>query len=260
MYQFAASVSGKDNLNSKNGILIDAQFPLGGIFEDHLEKNIRELTPQLKKLSKKIYKSRNMLKYSVAERAEMNTFFLLSKNPEASFKPGNIYKNTSILKNIHRSGKITFRKKDFFNEEKIKSEEKNCGTDAARIRALKNKMDEFNKSIIPILIEITPECDYVQNSWKGAKFIFGVLWPSKFSDDTDTEKHIKLGEGRLFRKLPLKYKDKVYFLLLHSDYQSILPISPLRSIKPILRAKKELLADIQHWSASHASRPGKTEF
>ena len=62
MYQFAASVSGEKNLSPSNGILIDAQLPLGNIFQDHLEKHIRELTPELKRLSGKIYKSRKLIK------------------------------------------------------------------------------------------------------------------------------------------------------------------------------------------------------
>ncbi|MFA6550700.1 MAG: hypothetical protein WCT36_05110 [Candidatus Gracilibacteria bacterium] len=260
MYQFAASVSGEKNLNSDNGILVDAQLPLGGIFQDHLETYIRNLTPELKRLSRKIYTSRTMSKYSVAERAQMNTFFLLSKNPEACLKPGNIYKTNTILKKIHRSGKVVFRKKDFYNEEKVNSDKTKCAGDATKLKTLTQKMKDFNKRIIPILIEVTPECDYVQKNWKGAKFIFGVLWPEKFLDNTDTEKYLKHAEGRFFHKLPVKYNDRVYFFVLHSDYHCILPLSPIQSTKPMLRAKKELLADIQHWSSAHASRPGKTEF
>ena len=260
MYQFAASISGEKNLSSGNGILIDAQLPLGGIFQDHLETHIRELTPELKRLSRKIYSSRTMSRYSVAERAQMNTFFLLSKKPEVCLKPGNIYKADSILKKVHRSGKIIFRKKDFYNEEKVNSDKTKCAGNSSSLSSLTHKMKDFDKRIIPLLIEVTPECDYVQKNWKGAKFIFGVLWPEKFSDNTDTEKYLKYAEGKFFRKLPIKYNNQVYFFVLHSDYHCVLPLSSIQSVKPILRAKKELLADIQHWASAHASRPGKTEF
>lgn len=260
MYQFAASVSGEKNLNSSNEILIDAQLPLGGILHDHLEKHIRELTPELKRLSRKIYISKNLPKYNAMERAQMNTFFLLSKNPEVCLKPGNIYKATSILKKIHRSGKIIFRKKDFYNEQKIKSDKVNCKGNQIKLKDLTKKMKEFDNRIIPILVEVTPECDYIQDNWKGARFIFGVLWPDKFLDNNNTDKYIQSAEGKIYRKLLIKHNNSVYFLLLHSAYQCFIPLSAVKSVKPMLHARKELLSDIQHWLGSHASRPGKTEF
>ncbi len=252
MYQFAASVSGEKNLNSGNGILIDAQLPLEGIFQDHLETHIRKATPDLKRLSRKIYTSRKMSKYSALERAQMNTHFLLSQNPEVCLKPGNIYKTGSVLSQVHRSSKITFHKRDFYEKGKLTKRSSDTSIDA--------KIKELDKKIIPIVIEVTPDCDYVQKNWKGARFIFGILWPNLFSDNSETKDYLKKAEKKFFPPLLLKYKNVVYSLVLHSDYQCILPLSPIRSVKPILRAKKELLADIQHWSASHASRPGKTEF
>jgi len=252
MYQFAASVSGK-NLNSGKSILIDAQLPLSGIFQDHLETSIRKTTPDLLRLSQKIYRLRNSSRYSDSEKAEMNTYFLLVSNSLGpSLKPGNIYKATSVLRKVHRNSKVTFKKKDFCDTNKLKSRR----TDPV----VNTKLKELNKKIIPVLIEITPECDYVQKNWRNARFIFGVLWPHTFSDNSKTKEYLKDAKQKLFPPILIKYKGTIYFLAFHSDYQFTLPLSTLKSIKPIIRARKELLADVQHWSAMHASRPGKTEF
>jgi hypothetical protein len=250
MYQFAVSISGKKNIHPDNGILIDAQLPLGGIFQDYLETYIMELTSNLKRLSKKIYAKKNP-EFSDPERAQMNTFFLLSKNPEAKIKPGNIYRTASIFKGVDPNGRVKFQKKDFYNKEKISSDIKNNKPDVSK---------ELGKRVIPILIEVTPECDYVQQNWRGARFIFGVLWPVKFSNNVNTEKYIKQAGEKIFHRIPVNYNHELYFLMFHSDYQCILPLSLVKFTKPILRARKELLTDIQHWSAMHASRPGKTEF
>lgn len=252
MYQFAASVSGK-NLNSGKNILIDAQLPLSGIFQDHLETSIRKTTPDLLRLSRKIFRSRNSSRYNDSERAEMNTYFLLVSNSlESSLKPGNIYKATSVLRKVHRNSKVILKKKDFYDKNKLKSRRANPG--------FNTKLKELNKKVVPVLIEVTPECDYVQKNWRNARFIFGVLWPHKFSDNTDTKDYFTKADKKLFSPILIKYKGSIHFLAFHSDYQLTLPLSILKSIKPIIRARKELLVDIQHWSAMHASRPGKTEF
>lgn len=250
MCRFASSVSGEKNLKSGNSILIDAQLPLGNIFQDHLETHIRKLTPKYKLLSRKIYRSRNAPEYSAPEKAQMNTYFLLVSDPDPSIKPGNIYKANSVLRKVHRSGKITLWKKDFYAKSIIEKSK----TDSA----VNGRIKELNKKIIPILIEVTPECDYAQKNWRGAKFIFGILWPPLLARDS-RDKYL-LKADKIFPPLFIKYRGEVYLLTFHANYQIMLPLSAVKSIRPILRARKELLVDVQHWSAAHASRPGKTEF
>jgi hypothetical protein len=180
----------------------------------------------------------------------MNTYFLLVSDPEPSVKPGNIYKANSVLRKVHRSGKITLWKKDFYDKNKI--------TKSRAGLAVNGRIKELNKEIIPILIEVTPECDYAQKNWRGAKFIFGILWPPMFGRGNRDEYLLKA--DKIFAPLLIKYREEVYLLTFHANYQIMLPLSAVKSIRPILRARKELLVDVQHWSASHASRPGKTEF
>jgi hypothetical protein len=250
MCRFASSLSGEKNLKPGKSILIDAQLPLGNIFQDHLETYIRKLKPKFRLLSRKIYGARNTPKYTAPEKAQMNTYFLLVSDPDSSIKPGNIYKANSVLRKVDRSGKITLWKKDFYDKNMIKKSKTVPDVDA--------RIKELNKIIIPILIEVTPECDYTQKNWRGAKFIFGILWPPRFARDNRDEYLQKA--DKIFPPLLIKYKGEVYFLTFHANYQIMLPLSAVRSIKPILRARKELLVDVQHWSATHASRPGKTEF
>lgn len=262
MYKFAESVSGEDNLSTNNNILIDAQIPLGGIFQDLVEGHVRKQTPELKKLSRKIYSSRKKITSTHSESAQMNTYFLLSQNPESSPKPGNIYKVGDVSKKIPKSIKIPFRKSDFLNQDKIVKDMKKCKDDAVKILEFKRKLKGFQDKIIPIFIEITPDCDYVQKKWKGARFVYGVLCPDKFLDNVEDTKSYILDSktGKIFPRLAIKYESKNYFFLLDSSCQCILPLPLLSKVKPILRARKELLVDIQHWVSAQASRPGKTEF
>jgi hypothetical protein len=251
MHQFAVSVSGVKNLKPNKSILTDAQMPLVGILQDYLETLIKSSAPDLERLSKKIFKSRKP-KYTVVQKAQMNTFFLLSNKTEQSIRPGNIYLARTISNKIHNSSRIPFSKNAFLEKKKILS-------DITKSSIFKQKISDFKKRAVPILIEVTPECDYVQKKWKVGKLIFGMLYPCQFSDGSETEKYIK-NAGRFFQKIPIKYNDSVYYFILHSDYQYTIPLPLIKSVMPIMRAKKELLSDIQHWLSFQFSRPGKTEF
>ncbi len=247
MYRFAVSAAGEKNLTSDTHILIDAQTPFAGIFHDNLEGYIKSRTPELQKLSKKIYRNRSksVPKYTPAERAQMNNYFLLESSPEASIKPGNIYKRDAILSKIHKTGKVTFTKSDFYNKP-------STPTRLAHTQ-------ELNRRVIPVVMEVTPECDYAQKKWKGAKFVSGILYPEKYLDGGKTDDQMKSAD-KISPPIPLYYNNQVYFLVFHAGYQSVLPLTQIKTIKPILRARKDLLVDIQHWLASHSSRPGKLEF
>lgn len=252
MCKFASSVSGEENLKPGYSILIDAQLPLGNIFLDHLETYIRKLTPKYRLLSRKIDGSKNALAYTAQEKAQMNTYFLLVSDPDPSIKPGNIYKANSVLRKVHRSGKITLWKKDFIDKEMIKKSKSEP--------SVNDRIKELNNKIIPILIEVTPECDYAQKNWRGAKFIFGILWPYAPAFYNKGKDKFLPKMDKIFPPLLIKYRGEVCFLTFHANYQIMLPLPTAKSIRPILRARKELLVDVQHWSAAHASRPGKTEF
>ena len=253
MRNFAVANSGQ-NLEEGNKILVDSQLPLCNIFQDQLEMEIKKQTPFLKNLSKRIYSAKRY-KYIDSETAQMNTFFLFSSRPEPPIRPGNIYEASSILKKLRVGNRIKLEKTAFYKIKKIKGIYSSNGNSPLNL-----KIKEFTKRIIPILIEATPECDYAQKNWKGAKFIFGVLWPYKFADGTKTEEYLAQKDSKIFPKFLMKFNNEMYFFMLHSDYQCIFPLSPVKNVEPILRARKELLTDIQHWIAMHASRPGKTEF
>lgn len=264
MYNFGVSVSG-EKPDIKDNVLINAQLPLSGILQDRLESRIKSTDLKLEYLSKKICPSKSKKKsqankYSDNERAQMNSYFLLDSEPEFCIKPGNIYKSNTILGTVHTSGRIRFNKDIFYESEKMAKDKRGCKGNSDKLKALEVRNKDFKKRIVPILVEITPECDYVQKNWKSARFIYGALWPYKFLDDKETAVYIKNAPLKIFSKLLVKYNNKVYWFLLHANHQCIVSLPKIRSVEPILRARKELLVDIQHWHASHMSRPGKNGF
>jgi hypothetical protein len=56
-----------------------------------------------------------------------------------------------------------------------------------------------------------------------------------------------------------QFQDKpagVYKLLIRARHFMTLPVGDMEKIQPIIRLRYPVVADIQSWFASHASRPG----
>lgn len=236
-----------ENIKEDKKLLIAAQLALTSPFHDCVERRIWGDPGKFKNLTTKIM-SHKAESVSTQQIALLNSYFLLMSNDlNEDIQPGNIYHFNSVLP-------------------RIKCMTRNCYTNKLRIAKTKiiesfcqkNTSSDDKKKIIkdsvPILIEITPECDYAQNKWKHAKCVLGILWPESF------EKSMNKKLGYIFKPLPIICKDKTYILTFNAHYIFSFPFSVFKSVTPVLKAKKELLVDIQHWFASHISRPGKSEF
>jgi len=112
---------------------------------------------------------------------------------------------------------------------------------------------------IPIFLEFSPDCDYVQNKRKKLRLIFGVLIPYNFQNILQEEKKLTLlnivGDNIINTPI-LQYKDKNYQMVF--DLHTITGINKnaFDNIQPIFRLRKELIVDIQQKIASHIARPG----
>lgn len=252
IYWIAESALGK-NIKPDKDLLMAAQFSFTELFRDYVETVIRNETKPFKHLTQKICSHRDN-KYSPDEQAYMNSSFLLiRKGMPRRLQPGNMYKFTDVF-------------------ERIKCERKDCYYNKTRLT--KNEIvKEFFKGdlktypqkkmlirqVVPILIEITPECDYTQKKWRNAKMILGVMWPKSLGENSAASEKLKLSDF-LYRPVPIEYNDKIYCMTFNAHHLFNVSFKLFSAVQPILKARKEFLVDIQHWFSKHMSRPGKTEF
>lgn len=121
-------------------------------------------------------------------------------------------------------------------------------------RQRKELMDELKnflkKKCKPILVEITPACDFAQRKHVNIRLVAGLLVPH-----TDI---CLIKTADFVRKLPvLKLDGEPEPQYLFLDAHFLVGICPRDfGIQPAFRLRKQLLVDIQAWFAAHAARPG----
>lgn len=253
VHKFATSLLGAENLKANKDLLIAGQMPFINFFQDLIESSIKEDGHDFRNLEKSTYQfSRPPLPapYTVKEKAELNSIFLLSSKPESFAQPGNIYMADPVFRILTDNGRHPLINQVV---------PKNSDLIQDFIQSPNGQHRQwFLRRAKKILMEITPECDFAQNNWKAARLVLGVLMP--YVDTMGAPNSFLKKSDKVTPSLPVVYKNQVYLMTFHNIYQYSLGIKALTGAKPILRARKDLLVDIQHWFASHISRPGKTEF
>ena len=111
---------------------------------------------------------------------------------------------------------------------------------------------EHNENIIPIFLEFSPDCDYVQKNRKKLRFIFGIMYPYSFYVKDD--KNFK-GDNYIYTPI-IDYNEMPYKIVLDLHTVTGINSETFSDIEPIFRFRKELLVDIQQKIASHIARPG----
>lgn len=241
------------NIKADRNLLVAAQLALTVPFHDCAETLIKKNTLYQQKLVERII-SRKNVQYSLTDRAGMNTFFLLADQElDMDIQPGNIYKFTEVFR------KMKCEKKDCYSN-KIKLTRQGIAQEfyGGSISTYRDKT-VLLKKVIPILLEITPECDYTQKKWKTPRLVLGILWPESFGTvlSANSREH---RPDYVYRPLPVKFRNEVYYLTFNAHHLFNIGFHVFESVEPILKARKELLVDIQQWFSGHISRPGKTEF
>lgn len=250
--KIAEMTLGSKNIKKDRKMLIAAQLALTYPFHDCLGKRIWSDPGKFTNLTSKIYNHLSK-KHKPAERASLNTAFLINYHDLGKdLQPGNIYLVSDVYKRLKCSRRKCYTNKARLGKNLIAKEFYNGDLNTF----LKRK--ELLKGVIPVLIEITPECDFVQNKWKCAKLVFGILWPLEYERQMKSPKKTNI----LFISDPLliNFKNEIYSLAFNSHLVLTLPLTVFKNIFPVFRARKEYIVDIQHWFSSHISRPGKSEF
>lgn len=252
IYRIAESALGK---NTKPGrdMLTAAQFSFTELFRDQIETGIRNETQPFRQLTRKIYSHKDN-GYSPSEQAYMNTSFLLIKGGVGrKLEPGNIYKLTDVFE------KIKCERKDcYYNKTRLTKQEIVKEFYKGDIKNYPRKKPLVRK-VIPVLIEITPECDYSQQKWKNARMVMGVMWPESLEGGASPKEKLRSGEF-IYSPIPVEYAGEIYHLTFNAHHLFNVSFKLFGSVTPMLKARKEFLVDIQHWFSRHMSRPGKTEF
>jgi hypothetical protein len=252
IFKIAETSLGKNIAKDKN-LIIAAQLALTNPFHDCIETHIKKNTKHSKKLAEKII-SHKKDHYNIDERATMNTSFLLvTSDLFKEVQPGNIYRFN------HLSEKMKCEKKDCYYNKVRLTKQKIAQEFFGGTLSSYSKKSELIMGIIPVLIEITPECDYVQKKWKNTKLILGILWPKDFEGVLSANNE-NYKPDYVYKPLPVKYLDEIYYLTFNAHHIFNISFHVFKTMEPILKARRELLVDIQQWFAKHISRPGKTEF
>ena len=111
-----------------------------------------------------------------------------------------------------------------------------------------------NKKVIlssckPVLIEVSPSCDYAQQKRKRLRFAVGLLIPSELDE------HL-LNSAEYIKKIgPIIYNSNILYLAIDSLHFFSSPINIELPI-PLFRLRSHVLVDIQSWLGGHLSRPG----
>ncbi len=89
--------------------------------------------------------------------------------------------------------------------------------------------------------------------------LMGILWPHDLDEQTQVHNKLKRAEF-MYKAVMIEYKGEVYHLTFNAHHLFNISFKLFGQINPMMKARKELLVDIQHWFSRQMSRPGKTEF
>ena len=107
---------------------------------------------------------------------------------------------------------------------------------------------------VPILLELTPECDHAQQRMVRTRLLAGAIIEARLA------KRVK-GLQHVYATLPVRLDHQ---LLSHQDVVLVfnalmwlgLPIDDLALLRESFRLRKQQLIDVQAWFGYHANRPG----
>ena len=117
-----------------------------------------------------------------------------------------------------------------------------------------------NTNVQPVLVEITPMCDFAQKKNRQARLLAGLLVP------VNTKKNL-INKGRadfmnVLGGFSVKAEDRfgvpegMYCLALTARYLCSQELRRLGRCQPVARIRHQGLVGVQAWFASHAARPG----
>ncbi len=122
-----------------------------------------------------------------------------------------------------------------------------------------NREDHLNSIIqnsIPVFVDVTPVCDFVQKKVRMSRMIKGVLIPGSINSDENIWRRIKKNAVFIYVSPVIHYKEENYKMVLDFRYFTSHASDELVSGKILFRIRKEILSDIQVKLSSHVNRVG----
>lgn len=215
-------------------------------------------------------------------KAIINYKTLFEETHDKTIKNGNIYciKDLEdvipkdILKNIFGLDIENILNSDFIvhlPQQKLDDRniaiDKYCNTLETAIDELSGKLlgnkafskkckDNIKSLIYPIVMEFTPSCDIANNKFNKSRLIFGLLFEPSVKCIAKKSDSLYLTDFHFKLKNEDKSLDSNYRLAFF--IKNIFAINPalLKEICPLIRARKELVNDLQHSISNHISRIG----
>ncbi len=128
---------------------------------------------------------------------------------------------------------------------------------------LKNKLDELLKkkedlvvktlnTVRPVLVDVTPSCDFFQKNRPVARFIGGILIPEKYAGILKNTQWM-----RTLAHSTIPGEKEISVLAMSSRHQFGVS-NPEENISntPLCRLRSQMLVDIRVWASFQAARPG----
>jgi hypothetical protein len=243
-YSLAKANAGKQlNENDKLNIIKNAFSTFNNAFLDSLENQFNNIEYLLKTEELSVDFSNNPIENGQT-RASINSMLLLSFNEMSEkIEPG------SVCRIKPRNSKTIT---DLIDPQFVDYE----------------KISELKKSFIPILLEVSPSCDYSQDKWKLHRQIPGVLWPVDFIVKIvkGKDKEIVKNAEYIYKSPAIIFNKKIYKMVFDlRDFSTSNLKTSKKSIEkksfqsldpPIFRVRHDLLIEIQFKISQHINRPG----
>lgn len=211
----------------------------GPLYADRMESHAADLSDEFAQNSEEILNTSP--ECGIDRKAKINTTLHLAFEGLERFTGGNLYtflkkKKPSWLPDGHA-----------FIEDFVQGEKGKPGTIT--------KIDYLEGIYIPVLLEISANCDHAQKNIRLARFIFGLALPA------NERGKIKRNAGFIWEFGPLSLKGRrgragEYNIYFSARHVVSLELGKAERMNPHARLRGQALVDLQAWLARHAARPG----
>ena len=229
MHAMAEAESGSNIVDGSSG-LIALYTALNPLHADRMESSSANLPEQLRRCSMEIVTKEASEDCGAARKAKINTMLHSAFDQLDRFRPGNVYLHADVAGNTISIDELI--------------------EDVAQ----KNHGSEIKQNSTPIVVEVSPVCDYVQGNIRSARLVGGLFVPVSLAPKIKHQADFIWPFGPIFFNSETLQGEYRLFL----SARHIMNVSPvtLGSLKAIMRLRLQALTHLQVRLGYHASRPG----
>jgi hypothetical protein len=210
------------------------------------------------------------------EKSELNTMLFVARqvSDEAEFRPGVVFRiadtasfeqhfSVSIAEVFGESLDIPKKELNDLNQRlasgklDISQREKTEAQLHEKQIEFDKKRDDWISSCVPILLDITPPCDFAQRNARFVRLLSGLMVPSRGTVKTQSGK----GAFRLVKAVNIPDREGTWDLVFCSRF--VFPVSPNETaayLATIWRLRDPILTDIRSWCSTQDARLGYVSF